>query len=111
MTDWSAVELPDTWPDTVAWWRPGQWPRLWRKLSGKHREPVRLPENLPGADILPRYLLLEFHNLPNGNYSRNITRGYASGFDRAMLGTLREGRARIAAALRGGDARTTFAQR
>ena len=101
MTDWSSVPLPDTWPDQVSWWRPGQWPRLWRKLSGKLREPVRLPDGVPGADNLPRYLLLEFHNLPNGNYSRNITRGYARGFDHAMLGTLHEGRRRIAEALQG----------
>ncbi|MFT3761462.1 MAG: class I SAM-dependent methyltransferase [Pseudoxanthomonas sp.] len=101
MTDWSQVPLPDAWPDRVAWWRLREWPRLWRKLSGRQREPVRLPEELPGMEKLPRYLLLEFHNLPNGNYSRHITRGYVRGFDRAMLGSLRHGRKRIAEALRG----------
>lgn len=103
MTDWSQVQLPDAWPDRVAWWRPGELRRLWRKLHGRQREPVRLPDALPGAEKLPKYLLLEFHNLPNGNYSRKVTSGYAQGFDHAMLGTLRAGRRRIAETLR--DAR------
>lgn len=101
MNEWSQVDLPDAWPDRVAWWRPRELLRLWRKLSGRQRERVRLPAALPGAERLPRYLLLEFHNLPNGNYSRRIANGYASGFDRAMLGTLHVGRRRIAEALRG----------
>lgn len=95
--DWARVRLPDAWPDRVAWWHP----RLWRKVAGRQREPVRLPDALPGANRLPKYLLLEFHNLPNGNYSHRITRGYARGFDHAMLGSLRAGRQRIAEALRG----------
>lgn len=99
--EWANVSLPDAWPDRVQWWHPRQWPRLWRKVSGAQRERVRLPEHLPGAEKLPRYLLLEFHNLPNGNYSRRICRGYARGFDTAMLGTLVEGRKRIAETLRG----------
>lgn len=101
MSKWSQVRLPDAWPDRIAWWQPRELLRLWRKLNGRQREPVRLPESLPGAEKLPRYLLLEFHNLPNGNYSRKITRGYARGFDHAMLGTLHTGRERIAQTLRG----------
>ena len=99
--DWARVCLPDAWPDRVAWWHPRQWPRLWRKINGRQREPVRLPDALPGAHRLPRYLLLEFHNLPNGNYSHGVTRGYARGFDHAMLGSLHAGRRRVADALRG----------
>lgn len=100
-TDWAAVELPAAWVDQLDWRSPRQWLRLWRILSGRQRAPVRLPDNLPGAAALPRYLLQEFHNLPNGNYSRHFSAGYSRGFDHAMLGTLRHGRARIAAALAG----------
>lgn len=101
--DWSRVALPCAWPDTTPWWRPVMAWRLLRKFVGGQRERVRLPERLPGAERLPRYLLLEFHNLPNGNYSHRITRGYARGFDHAMLGSLRHGRRRVAEALRGAN--------
>jgi SAM-dependent methyltransferase len=93
--------LPDAWPDSVQWLRPRELLRLWRKLTSRKCGRVHLPANAPGAADLPSYLLLEFHNMPNGYYSRCITRGYVSGFDRAMLGTLRAGRQRIAQALRG----------
>lgn len=99
--DWAKIELPAAWPDQVSWWKPTHLLKLWRKITGRHRERVRLPEALPGAEKLPRYLLLEFHNLPNGNYSRTVTGGYSRGFDHAMLGTLRTGRARVADALKG----------
>ncbi|MEO6711771.1 MAG: class I SAM-dependent methyltransferase [Planctomycetota bacterium] len=62
---------------------------------------VVLPEGLPGATALPKYLLQEFHNLPNGNYSRTVTNGYVRAFDTLMLGTLREARNEIAARLQG----------
>lgn len=62
---------------------------------------VVLPEGLPGANALPEYLLQEFHDLPNGNYSKTVTRGYASAFDVLMLGTLHAARAEIAERLRG----------
>lgn len=101
MIDWAQVELPDAWPDQLAWRRPRPWLLLWRKLLGGKVERVRLPFGLPGGDKLPPYLLLEFHNLPNGNYSRHIAHGYSRSFDVAMLGTLRDGRRRIAADLRG----------
>ncbi len=98
--DWAQVELPEAWPDRIEWRRPSELLRLWHKFNGRLRERVRLPDDLPGADKLPRYLLQEFHNLPNGNYSRAMTRGYARSFDHAMLGTLRAGRRRIADSLR-----------
>lgn len=99
--DWASIELPAAWVDQVNWRSPRQWPRLWRCLSGRQRLPVRLPDNLPGAAKIPAYVLQEFHNLPNGNYSRNFTAGYARGFDHAMLGTMRAGRSRLASALAG----------
>lgn len=99
--DWAGVELPAAWVDQLNWRSPRQWLRLWRSIAGRQRAPVRLPDDLPGAAQLPRYLLQEFHNLPNGNYSRHFSAGYARGFDHAMLGTLRHGRARVAQALAG----------
>lgn len=99
--DWAGVELPAAWVDQLNWRSPRQWLRLWRSVSGRQRAPVLLPDNMPGATQLPRYLLQEFHNLPNGNYSRHFSSGYARGFDHAMLGTLQRGRARLAQALAG----------
>ena len=99
--DWATVELPAAWVDQLNWRSPRQWLYLWKCFSGRQRAPVRLPDELPGAAQLPRYLLQEFHNLPNGNYSRHFSAGYARGFDHAMLGTLRQGRARLAQALAG----------
>ncbi len=93
---WSELELPDAWPDRE---RSG-WRLLRHALRGP-RERVELPEGLPLATELPRYLLQEFHNLPNGNYSKRLVRGYCTGFDRAMLGRMDAARRRIARALSG----------
>ncbi len=99
--DWARVELPEAWADRLQFSRPRDLRRLWQCLSGSLREPVQLPPGMPGAERIPAYVLQEFHNLPNGNYSRRFSRGYAKGFDLSMLGTLRQGRPRIAAALAG----------
>lgn len=99
--DWATVELPEAWADHLRFSRLGDLRRLWRSLSGRERQPVALPAGMPGAERIPAYVLQEFHNLPNGNYSRRFSRGYAKGFDRSMLGTLRQGRPRIARALAG----------
>ena len=32
-----------------------------------------------GKDTIPAYVLQEFHNLPNGNYSNSLMRGYIAG--------------------------------
>lgn len=99
--DWAAVSLPDAWPDQLDWRNPATTIGLvWRALWGS-RKRVRLPDGLPGTDGIPSYVLQEFHSLPNGNYSKRISRGYARAFDRVMLGTLRAARARIATALSG----------
>jgi ubiquinone/menaquinone biosynthesis C-methylase UbiE len=99
--DWATAELPDAWPDRIA----GNWRRLatvFRAMVGKRVQRVQLPEAMPGRGVLPKYLFQEFHHLPNGNYSKTITRGYARSFDRAMLGTLTTARAEIARRLAGG---------
>ncbi len=100
--DWASLELPDAWPDQLDLRRPRQLLTLLRGIAGRGRR-VQLPERLPGRELLPKYLLQEFHNLPNGNYSRRISRGYLTGFDRVMLGHMRGARARLADFLRGCD--------
>lgn len=98
---WAEAKLPDAWPDELDPRRPSQ---LWRLLRGamlRQTRPVRLPPGLPGAERLPRYLLQEFHHLPNGNYSKTLTRGYALWFDRVMLGSLHRARRDMARRLAG----------
>lgn len=99
--DWANVELPETWADHLRFSRWADLRQLLaRAIGGLHR-PVALPPEVPGRERIPAYVLQEFHNLPNGNYSRRFARGYAKGFDLSMLGTLREGRGRIVQALAG----------
>jgi SAM-dependent methyltransferase len=98
--DWATAILPDAWPDQI----PSPIRRLAmvvRALVGKKARRVRLPDTMPGRDFLPKYLFQEFHFLPNGNYSKTITRGYANGFNKAMLGSLQAARAEIARRLDG----------
>lgn len=86
--DWHSVSLPDTWPDqlNLARWRDLL--VFLRHALGWQHSPVSLPPNTPFADHIPKYILQEFHNLPNGNYSRRFTRGYITGFNRVMLGEI-----------------------
>ncbi|MCW8194441.1 class I SAM-dependent methyltransferase [Proteobacteria bacterium 005FR1] len=98
--DWALLELPNTWADQIDFRRPRDWLRFFRGIMGKQRAKVQVPAELPGLDRIPKYVLQEFHSLPNGNYSKKITRGYISGFDHAMLGTMARGRAKLAEALR-----------
>jgi ubiquinone/menaquinone biosynthesis C-methylase UbiE len=95
---WAGTPLPDTWVDREARDMRGAW-RLLRHAFAKPRARVELPAGLPLATEIPRYALREFHNIPNGNYSNRLTRGYATGFDLAMLGRMRPARRRMAAAL------------
>ena len=90
--DWATVDLPNTWPDT---YRLRRLMRLARSPLSRPRR-VELPPGLPGAGTLPRYLLREFHNLPNGYYSHRVSTGYARLFDVIMLGTLRRARRQMA---------------
>lgn len=100
--DWSKVELPDAWPDQLEGSALGQFRLLVRKLWGRQLERVRLPhEMLPCRVPLPDYLLREFHNLPNGNFSKAVSRGYTRGFDLAMLGRMDEARRVLASHLAG----------
>lgn len=101
--DWSAITLPDTWPDSLNLRRPRDlWLLVCHALVGK--KPVQLPDDMLGADNIPKYILQEFHNLPNGNYSRRFTRGYITGFNHVMLGELNKSHSQIARQLAGNPA-------
>jgi ubiquinone/menaquinone biosynthesis C-methylase UbiE len=97
---WADIPLPDAWTDREASDARGVW-RLVRHALGRRRARVELPAGLPLSAEIPRYALQEFHNIPNGNYSNHLTRGYATGFDAAMLGRMRPARRRMADALTG----------
>lgn len=101
--DWAHIELPDAWADRVDWTHLPSVRRVVRTILGRERQRVQLPDDLPGRALIPKYVLQEFHNLPNGNYSKAFSRGYSQGFDRFMLGSLRGGRQRVAEALRGAE--------
>lgn len=90
----AASLLPQAWPD-----RPGTLWRIIKKLCGFGLSRVVLPEGLNLRVPLPKYLLQEFHNLPNGNYSHAVTDAYSTGFDRFMLGEMDIARGEMAKAL------------
>lgn len=98
--DWNALELAPTWADDLKLSSPrGVW-RFIRLLAGR-RQPVQLNPSQPLCADIPRYALQEFHNLPNGNYSRKIAHGYITGFDIAMLGQMQRVRRQLAAKVAG----------
>lgn len=90
--DWGSIELPKTRVDEYDFRRPDHLVRVIREVFGKRRKSVELPEDMPGRDLIPKYVLQEFHNIPNGNYSQHFTRGYVTGFDRMMLGVMTSAR-------------------
>lgn len=100
ITSWENTVLPESWADRLDLRRPGDLWQFFRKVVLRRVERVKLPDGLSVNVQIPKYALLEFHNLPNGNYSKNITRGYSTGFDHAMLGEMRRGRAVLADALK-----------
>jgi ubiquinone/menaquinone biosynthesis C-methylase UbiE len=98
VVDWGNLNLPDAWPDEL-FSSPLKALRLVARVFGKRRR-VQVPDTMPGKDSLPKYILQEFHSLPNGNYSKRLTHGYITGFDRVMLGRMAKARAHIADSLR-----------
>jgi ubiquinone/menaquinone biosynthesis C-methylase UbiE len=96
-TDWASIELPATRADRLNLRNPLTLLAVLRQIFiDRKRQRVALPEGVPGMERIPKYVLQEFHNLPNGNYSSKFAHGYATGFDRVMLGTLRKARAQAA---------------
>jgi ubiquinone/menaquinone biosynthesis C-methylase UbiE len=94
--DWNTIALADTWPDQLNFRSWHGWRELLRAFLGKERRPVVLPEGGFALQAVPKYLLQEFHNLPNGNYSSRFSRGYITGFDIAMCGHMQIARGWIA---------------
>ena len=94
--DWHSLTLPDAWPDRLDLRKPTVLLSVIKQILSRARRRVDIPSEMPGAEIIPKYILQEFHNLPNGNYSKNFTRGYVKGFDRAMLGSIGRVRDEIA---------------
>jgi ubiquinone/menaquinone biosynthesis C-methylase UbiE len=97
---WAAITLPDAWPDQLNFRRPGDLWKLISHIAGRKQQRVTVPDNLPGREQIPKYILQEFHNLPNGNYSKKLTRGYITGFDRVMLGQMRKARSKVASSFK-----------
>lgn len=98
--DWRELELPDGWPDALRPSRPRDLWQLLRKGVLGRVGPVVLPAGIPLNAAIPKYVLQEFHNLPNGNYSRSVTRHYSTAFDLFMLGTMARARRDLAESLR-----------
>src|SRR5438067_1366073 len=94
-------ELPDAWPDRLQLWRPTHFFQYAKRLFGFGLGRVELPEGTVLRVPLPGYVLLEFHNLPNGHYSKLSVQAYVKGFEVAMLGTMKNFRALLAVALAG----------
>ncbi len=97
----NTASLPDAWPDRLRMWRPADLWRVVKTILGVSRNKVELPQGLSLRVPLPKYLLQEFHNLPNGHYSNHATRAYSIGFDLVMLGAMHSARAELADALKG----------
>lgn len=97
--NWAELELPNTWADQINFRNPLDLFRFLKGIFGRQRQRVSLPETVPGIERIPKYILQEFHNLPNGNYSKKITRGYITGFEHSMLGVMDEARQCIATTL------------
>ena len=98
--DWQNIDLPRTWADEINFKTRTNVGRLFRSIfkrgNGRAEIPDSFREGILGKDSLPKYLQQEFHGIPNGNYSNNITRGYISGFDTSMLGKMKPVRREIA---------------
>jgi ubiquinone/menaquinone biosynthesis C-methylase UbiE len=94
--DWSKVELPDAWPDLLRLWHPADLAIMLRRVFAHGAPKVDLPDGLQGSERIPNYSLIDFHNLPNGNYSKRFTRAYTERFDGVMLGYMRRIRERMA---------------
>ena len=98
--NWASIDLPASWPDDL---ELNTFPDLRFLLSRVFgaRTRVELPADMPGRDLVPKYMLQEFHNLPNGYYSGNLTRGYVRTFDSIMLGAMKSARDTVAETLKG----------
>ena len=70
LTDWRGIELPDAWPDQLQLNTFTDFSKLMRFIFSE-RARVVLPDGMPGQAVVPKYMLQEFHNLPNGYHSHS----------------------------------------
>lgn len=99
--NWDEIALPDTWADTINLRSPVGVVKFLRRVFTKKRGMVQPEPDLYGRESIPKYVLQEFHNLPNGNYSRRFSLGYINGFDQVMLGEMTKTRDFIANTVKG----------
>jgi len=85
--DWAGLSLPETWADRLCLTSFSGLVKFVRLIFGKPQK-VQVDQSDPLFACIPKYALQEFHNLPNGNYSHRISRGYITGFDASMLGLI-----------------------
>lgn len=83
--NWADMTLADTWADRIRFTSFRGWATFMRSVLGAPKR-VQVGDDPALFASIPKYALQEFHNLPNGNYSGRISRGYISGFDVSMLG-------------------------
>lgn len=100
--DWSSLELENTWADDIKFSSLSGIATFIRSVFGQ-RQRVQINAQQDMLACVPKYALQEFHNVPNGNYSKQISRGYITGFDRSMLGTIAATRRQMAQHLKGRD--------
>ena len=100
--NWASIDLPASWPDNLELNTLPDLRFLLSKVFGA-RKRVELPLDMPGRDLVPKYMLQEFHNLPNGYYSGSLTRGYVRTFDTIMLGAMKCARDTVATTLQDVD--------
>ncbi|WP_084591589.1 class I SAM-dependent methyltransferase [Gilvimarinus agarilyticus] len=101
--DWASLSLPETWADRLNLKSVAGLVKFFRLILGKPQR-VQVDQSDPLFANIPRYALQEFHNLPNGNYSSRISRGYITGFDPSMLGFMQATRRAMAARVVGSQA-------
>ena len=99
---WAQLELPDAWPDALDLRRPRDLVAIPHESAAAAPEHgYGFPPDLPLNVALPEYLLLEFHNLPNGNYSKRSRAATAPASTSVMLGEMRRARRAMPQALNG----------
>ncbi|WP_151194136.1 class I SAM-dependent methyltransferase [Cysteiniphilum sp. JM-1] len=94
--NWDELDLPKSWVDELNFKSPIAWLTLIKAVFYPKNRSVRLDEKLLQEMPVPKYVLQEFHNIPCGNYSKLLTRGYIKGFDVAMLNQVDPIRKKIA---------------
>lgn len=101
--NWQEITLPDTVAEAIDAKTPVGFFKFFRRILSKKRVKVTLPDTLIGKEKIPKYILQEFHNLPNGNYSKKISHAYTKGFDHSMLGVAQKARNYMASQIHGAD--------